>query len=123
MKFTYPLPKRKPFQTWISYPLRACLLGQPTFTVPRLHPVQSKLYPIAFGTDEPILLCAQAGAGKTNVAILNELGKHRDEETGKFDLDAFKIVYIAPMKALTIASAMSAINTCPTICPKRSKTR
>ncbi|KAF7293427.1 U5 small nuclear ribonucleoprotein helicase [Mycena indigotica] len=38
----------------------------------------------------------------TNVAmlILNELGKHRDEETGKFDLDAFKIVYIAPIKAL-----------------------
>ncbi|KAF7310138.1 Sec63-domain-containing protein [Mycena indigotica] len=40
--------------------------------------------------------------GLTNVAmlILNELGKHRDEETGKFDLDAFKIIYIAPIKAL-----------------------
>ncbi|KAF7323081.1 hypothetical protein HMN09_00088200 [Mycena chlorophos] len=77
--------------------------AQPAFTVPRLNPVQSKLYPIAFGTDEPVLLCAPTGAGKTNVAmltILNELGKHRDEATGKFDLDAFKIVYIAPMKAL-----------------------
>ncbi|PPQ67232.1 hypothetical protein CVT24_011551 [Panaeolus cyanescens] len=73
------------------------------FTVPRLNRVQSKLFPIAFGTDEPILLCAPTGAGKTNVAmltILNELGKHRDEATGQFDLDAFKIVYIAPMKAL-----------------------
>jgi pre-mRNA-splicing helicase BRR2 len=34
------------------------------------------------------------------LTILNELSKHRDEETGKFDLDAFTIVYIAPMKAL-----------------------
>ncbi|KAJ7097861.1 putative RNA helicase [Mycena belliarum] len=77
--------------------------ARPAFTVPRLNPVQSKLYPIAFGTDEPILLCAPTGAGKTNVAmltILNELGKYRDEETGSFDLAAFKIVYVAPMKAL-----------------------
>ncbi|KAH9979649.1 putative RNA helicase [Russula compacta] len=68
-----------------------------------LNRVQSKLYPIAFGTDEPILLCAPTGAGKTNVAmltILNELGKWRDESSGEFNLDAFKIVYVAPMKAL-----------------------
>jgi pre-mRNA-splicing helicase BRR2 len=40
---------------------------------------------------------------QTNVAmltILNELGKVRNEETGAFDLDTFKIVYVAPMKAL-----------------------
>ncbi|KAI9460719.1 Sec63-domain-containing protein [Russula earlei] len=68
-----------------------------------LNRVQSRLFPIAFGTDEPILLCAPTGAGKTNVAmlaILNEFGKWRDESTGAFDLDAFKIVYVAPMKAL-----------------------
>ena len=34
------------------------------------------------------------------LTILNELGKYRDAEAGTFDLDAFKIVYIAPMKAL-----------------------
>ena len=34
------------------------------------------------------------------LTILNELGKYRDEETGTFDLDAFKIIYVAPMKAL-----------------------
>ena len=34
------------------------------------------------------------------LTILNELAKHRNEETGEFDLDAFKIIYIAPMKAL-----------------------
>ena len=34
------------------------------FTVPRLNRVQSKLYPVAFGSEEPILLCAPTGAGK-----------------------------------------------------------
>ncbi len=29
-----------------------------------LNCVQSKLYPVAFGTDKPILLCAPTGAGK-----------------------------------------------------------
>ncbi|GAA5995998.1 hypothetical protein JCM5350_007013 [Sporobolomyces pararoseus] len=70
---------------------------------PNLNRVQSRLYPVAFGTDEPLLLCAPTGAGKTNVAmltILNELAKHRDEATGEFDFSAFKIVYVAPMKAL-----------------------
>ncbi|OCH86010.1 putative RNA helicase [Obba rivulosa] len=67
-----------------------------------LNRIQSKLYPVAFGTDEPLLLCAPTGAGKTNVAmltILNELSKWRNED-GSFDLDSFKIIYVAPMKAL-----------------------
>ena len=34
------------------------------------------------------------------LTILNELLKHRDPATGTFDLDVFKCVYIAPMKAL-----------------------
>lgn len=34
------------------------------------------------------------------LTILNELGKIRDEVTGRFDLDSLKIVYVAPMKAL-----------------------
>ncbi|OZJ03702.1 hypothetical protein BZG36_03306 [Bifiguratus adelaidae] len=68
-----------------------------------LNRVQSKLYPMAFGSDENLLLCAPTGAGKTNVAmltILHEIGKHLDEATGKVDVDAFKMIYIAPMKAL-----------------------
>lgn len=36
------------------------------FTVPRLNRVQSKLFPVAFGTDEPLLLCAPTGAGKVS---------------------------------------------------------
>jgi len=34
------------------------------------------------------------------LAILNEMAKHRDETRGEFALDNFKIVYIAPIKAL-----------------------
>lgn len=74
----------------------------------RLNPVQSKCYPIAFGSDEPMLLCAPTGAGKTNVAmltILHELEKWRNPQTGEFDLSAFKIVYVAPMKALVAEQA------------------
>ena len=73
-----------------------------------LNPVQSRCYPVAFGSDEPMLLCAPTGAGKTNVAmltILNEIGKWRDEATGEIDLNAFKIVYVAPMKALVSEQA------------------
>ncbi|KAK0203463.1 hypothetical protein DFS33DRAFT_1383718 [Desarmillaria ectypa] len=73
------------------------------FTVPKTHRVQSKLYPIAFGTDEPIpILCVPTGTGKSNVAvltILNELSKYRDGTTGTFDLDTFKTIYVASMKA------------------------
>ncbi|EPQ30981.1 uncharacterized protein PFL1_01170 [Pseudozyma flocculosa PF-1] len=73
-----------------------------------LNPIQSRCYPVAFGSDEPMLLCAPTGAGKTNVAmltILNEVAKWRDEATGAIDLDAFKIVYVAPMKALVAEQA------------------
>ncbi|KAG0180469.1 DEIH-box ATPase [Apophysomyces sp. BC1034] len=68
-----------------------------------LNRVQSRLYPTAFGSDENVLLCAPTGAGKTNVAmltVLHEINKNRDPQTGHIDLDSFKIVYIAPMKAL-----------------------
>lgn len=73
-----------------------------------LNPVQSKCYPVAFGGDEPMLLCAPTGAGKTNVAmltIMRELGKWRDEETGVMDASQCKIVYVAPMKALVAEQA------------------
>ncbi|EIW74460.1 Sec63-domain-containing protein [Coniophora puteana RWD-64-598 SS2] len=75
---------------------------RPAFTIPTFNRMQSKLFPVAFGSDEPLLLCAPTGAGKTNVAmltILNELAKHRNDD-GSFALDEFKCVYVAPMKAL-----------------------
>ncbi|KAG5219829.1 DEIH-box ATPase [Salix suchowensis] len=99
-----PAPPKKPVVEGEIVPISDLpAWAREAFTVKTLNRIQSKLYPVAFGTDEPILLCAPTGAGKTNVAmltILNELSKWRDEETGQFDLDSFKIVYIAPMKAL-----------------------
>uniref|UniRef100_H3G6V1 Uncharacterized protein n=1 Tax=Phytophthora ramorum TaxID=164328 RepID=H3G6V1_PHYRM len=68
-----------------------------------LNRVQSKMFSAAFKTSENLLLCAPTGAGKTNVAmltILHEVMKARDPETGEIDLNSFKIVYVAPMKAL-----------------------
>ncbi|KAG0308854.1 DEIH-box ATPase [Dissophora globulifera] len=68
-----------------------------------LNEIQTAVYDTAFGSDENMLLCAPTGAGKTNCAmltVLHEIEKYRDPETGVINKDAFKIVYIAPMKAL-----------------------
>ena len=68
-----------------------------------LNRIQTRCYPSAFEDDGNMLICAPTGSGKTNVAMLamlREIGKHRDPETGEINLDAFKIVYIAPLKAL-----------------------
>ncbi|RCI07855.1 hypothetical protein L249_5800 [Ophiocordyceps polyrhachis-furcata BCC 54312] len=68
-----------------------------------LNKIQSKCFPSAFEGGDNMLVCAPTGSGKTNVAmltILRELGRNRDQSTGEVDLDAFKIVYIAPLKAL-----------------------
>ena len=50
-----------------------------------------------------MLVCAPTGAGKTFIALLamlNTIAKFRKEDTGYIDKSAFKIIYIAPMKAL-----------------------
>ncbi|KAG0047281.1 DEIH-box ATPase, partial [Gryganskiella cystojenkinii] len=68
-----------------------------------LNEIQSVVYDVAFGSDENMLLCAPTGAGKTNCAmltVLHEIEKYRDAKTGAIDKESFKIVYIAPMKAL-----------------------
>ena len=74
----------------------------PFSTTKTLNKIQSKCYPSAFQDDGNMLICAPTGSGKTNVAmltILREIGKNRNSR-GEIDLDAFKIVYIAPLKAL-----------------------
>jgi pre-mRNA-splicing helicase BRR2 len=68
-----------------------------------LNRVQTKCYPSAFHDDGNMLVCAPTGSGKTNVAmlaILREIGKNRNPETGEIMLDDFKIIYISPLKAL-----------------------
>lgn len=75
----------------------------PSSETSSLNRIQSKIYPSAFQSDENLLLCAPTGAGKTNVAmltVLRTINNHRDPETGRITLKNFKIVYIAPLKAL-----------------------
>lgn len=87
-----------------------------------LNRMQSLVFEAAFKSQENLLVCAPTGAGKTDVAMLtvlstigrylrtdkseDEEGDEREEETEStvsrpnFHLDDFKIVYVAPMKAL-----------------------
>jgi len=69
--------------------------------VKKLNRLQSKVFPTAYGSSENMLVCAPTGAGKTNVAMLavcREIGQHFTH--GVLQKDDFKIVYVAPMKAL-----------------------
>ncbi len=67
-----------------------------------LNRVQSAVCDAALFSSENLLVCAPTGAGKTNVAMLamlHEIGLHRRPD-GSIDTSAFKMVYVAPMKAL-----------------------
>ncbi|URE24984.1 activating signal cointegrator 1 complex subunit 3, partial [Musa troglodytarum] len=66
-----------------------------------LNRIQSRIYQTTYHTNENILVCAPTGAGKTNIAmiaILHEIKQHFKD--GFLHKDEFKIVYVAPMKAL-----------------------
>lgn len=66
-----------------------------------LNRLQSRVFETAFYSNENMLVCAPTGAGKTNVAmltILREVGEHFIG--GVLHKEDFKIVYVAPMKAL-----------------------
>ncbi|XP_076951911.1 DExH-box ATP-dependent RNA helicase DExH12-like [Bidens hawaiensis] len=67
-----------------------------------LNRVQSKVYETALFKADNVLVCAPTGAGKTNVAmlaILQQIGLHMNAD-GSFNHSDYKIVYVAPMKAL-----------------------
>lgn len=65
-----PAPKKQPVVPGEIVSVKALpSWAQKAFPgVENLNRVQSKLFPIAFGTDEPILLCAPTGAGKVRFA-------------------------------------------------------
>ena len=76
-----------------------------------LNRMQSLVYPVAYETNENMLICAPTGAGKTDAAMLTILhcighnvtpSPTADPTASKFqvDVDNFKIIYVAPMKAL-----------------------
>ena len=67
-----------------------------------LNRIQSRVCQSALFSSDNMLVCAPTGAGKTNVAVLtmlHEVGLHVQPD-GALDKGKFKIVYIAPMKAL-----------------------
>ena len=76
-----------------------------------LNRMQSLVYPVAYKTSENMLVCAPTGAGKTDAAMLTILNAishnispspHEQHEVTDFivNTEDFKIVYVAPMKAL-----------------------
>lgn len=76
-----------------------------------LNRMQSLVYPVAYKTNENMLICAPTGAGKTDAAmltILHAIGQNispnpaEDPDATDFAVNTedFKIVYVAPMKAL-----------------------
>ncbi len=76
-----------------------------------LNRMQSLVYPVAYKTNENMLICAPTGAGKTDAAmltILNAISHNTTPnpieapEASDFVVDSedFKIIYVAPMKAL-----------------------
>lgn len=68
-----------------------------------LNRIQTRCFEAAFEGSGNLLICAPTGSGKTNVAllaVLHEIGRCRHPTTGELDLNSFKVVYIAPLKAL-----------------------
>ena len=66
-----------------------------------LNRIQSFVFETAYRTNENLLICAPTGAGKTNIAmmaILHCVEQHMAR--GVIQREEFKIVYVAPMKAL-----------------------
>ncbi|KAH9850708.1 Sec63-domain-containing protein [Lenzites betulinus] len=74
-----------------------------------LNRIQSIVYPTAYQSNENMLICAPTGAGKTDVAmltVLRVLDQHSSHMgnpnnlAASIDRDRFKVIYVAPMKAL-----------------------
>jgi len=73
------------------------------FITEKFNEIQSKVLPTVLNTDENLLICAPTSSGKTNIALLSILrliSLYRDEKKDIIDTKNFKVIYIAPMKAL-----------------------
>ncbi|OZC07839.1 Sec63 domain protein [Onchocerca flexuosa] len=74
----------------------------------KLNIVQSLVFTQAYKSQENLLICAPTGAGKTNIALLAILNTvHGYMNNGVICKNDFKIVYIAPMKALATEMTMN----------------
>ncbi|KAL7288666.1 hypothetical protein TKK_0017394 [Trichogramma kaykai] len=99
-----PVPEPKPLNIGNNFVAIETLdeIGQLAFKgIKSLNRIQSIVFDAAYHTNENLLICAPTGAGKTNVALLSIvycIKQHIDN--GVLQTNDFKIVYIAPMKAL-----------------------
>uniref|UniRef100_A0A0K2UGB9 U5 small nuclear ribonucleoprotein 200 kDa helicase n=1 Tax=Lepeophtheirus salmonis TaxID=72036 RepID=A0A0K2UGB9_LEPSM len=77
-------------------------IGQTVFNgIESLNRIQSIVFDTAYNSSENMLVCAPTGAGKTNVALLCITQTIKNFiDNGIIKKDKFKIVYVAPMKAL-----------------------
>uniref|UniRef100_A0A1I7VPC0 Activating signal cointegrator 1 complex subunit 3 n=1 Tax=Loa loa TaxID=7209 RepID=A0A1I7VPC0_LOALO len=74
----------------------------------KLNVIQSLVFTQAYKSQENLLICAPTGAGKTNIALLAILNTvHGYMNNGVICKNDFKIVYIAPMKALATEMTMN----------------
>ncbi|THD24664.1 Activating signal cointegrator 1 complex subunit [Fasciola hepatica] len=107
----FPIPNPPP--TGISDTPRVKIssldrIGQQVFAgMEQLNLIQSVVFPTAYNTSENLLVSAPTGAGKTNVALLTIVQLLRSHLNADLvlDLKAFKIIYLAPMKALAAEMA------------------
>ena len=76
------------------------------FKYETLNQIQTLVYPVAYTTNENMLICAPTGAGKTDIALLTILNTIKqysminEEDEIDIQYDDFKIIYVAPLKAL-----------------------
>ncbi|BGP29628.1 Putative steryl acetyl hydrolase mug81 [Rhodotorula toruloides] len=112
-EITIPAPKAVPFRFNESLvPIGEMdAWGKRTFHAYKtLNRLQSIVYPVAYKSNENMLVCAPTGAGKTDVALLTILrclsNLASTPLTSTSDppklppASAYKIVYVAPLKAL-----------------------
>ncbi|ODV88104.1 hypothetical protein CANARDRAFT_26259 [[Candida] arabinofermentans NRRL YB-2248] len=112
-EITIPKAEKKsiPFLKERLVPIKEMdLLCQGTFKgYKTLNRMQSLIYEVAYDTNENMLVCAPTGAGKTDVALLTILHtikqfvtETQTDDGVQMDIsyDEFKIVYVAPLKAL-----------------------
>ncbi|EZA54919.1 Activating signal cointegrator 1 complex subunit [Ooceraea biroi] len=99
-----PVPKQEPVNIEMQPVSIASLddIGRMAFSgVTSLNKIQSIVFNAAYNTNENLLICAPTGAGKTNVAMLTVVHQLKQNiQDGQLQISQFKIVYVAPMKAL-----------------------
>ncbi|XP_066155619.1 activating signal cointegrator 1 complex subunit 3-like [Euwallacea fornicatus] len=77
-------------------------LGKLVFKdIKEFNRIQSEVFPVAYNSNENMLVCAPTGAGKTNIALLSIVHQIRSHMEGNMIRKAdFKMIYVCPMKAL-----------------------